>query len=50
MYEQITANKRKTFVLILGFVILLAAVGAAFNFLLKGGVVGLVIVAAIVIV
>lgn len=50
MYEQIAANKRKTFVLILGFVILLALVGAAFDALLRGGVVGLVIVAVIVIV
>lgn len=50
MYEQIAANKRKTFVLIFGFVILLGLVGAAFNFLLHGGAVGIVIVAVIVIV
>jgi heat shock protein HtpX len=50
LYEQIAANKRKTFVLILGFVILLVAVGAAFDFFLNGGAIGLVIVAAIVIV
>jgi heat shock protein HtpX len=50
LYEQITANKRKTFVLIFGFVVLLALVGAAFNFLLNGGTVGIVIVAVIVIV
>lgn len=50
MYEQIAANKRKTFVLIFGFVLLLALVGAAFNFLLKGGVVGIAIIAVIVIV
>ena len=50
MYEQIAANKRKTFVLIFGFVVLLGLVGAAFNFLLRGGAVGLVIVAVIVIV
>lgn len=50
MYEQIAANKRKTFVLILGFVVLLALVGVAFNFLLRGGIVGIVIVAVIVIV
>jgi len=50
LYEQIAANKRKTFVLIFGFVILLALVGAAFNYLLRGGVVGFVIVAVIVIV
>jgi heat shock protein HtpX len=50
LYEQIAANKRKTFLLIFGFVILLALVGLAFNFLLSGGVVGIVIVAVIVIV
>ena len=50
MYEQIAANKRKTFVLIFGFVLLLALVGAAFDYLLRGGAVGLVIVAVIVIV
>jgi heat shock protein HtpX len=50
LYEQIAANKRKTFVLIFGFVILLGLVGAAFNFLLHGGAVGIVIVAVIVIV
>jgi heat shock protein HtpX len=50
LYEQIAANKRKTFVLILGFVILLGLVGAAFNYLLNGGAVGIVIVAVIVIV
>jgi heat shock protein HtpX len=50
LYEQIAANKRKTFVLIFGFVVLLALVGVAFNFLLSGGTVGIVIVAVIVIV
>ncbi len=50
MYEQIAANKRKTFLLIFGFVLLLGLVGAAFDLLLRGGVVGLVIVALIVIV
>jgi heat shock protein HtpX len=50
LYEQIAANKRKTFVLILGFVILLGLVGVAFDYLLQGGAVGLVIVAVIVIV
>jgi len=49
VYEQIAANKRKTFLLILGFVVLLTAVGLAFNYFLQGGVVGIVIVAAIVI-
>jgi heat shock protein HtpX len=50
LYEQIAANKRKTFVLIFGFVLLLGLVGAAFDYLLRGGAVGLVIVAVIVIV
>ena len=50
MYEQIAANKRKTFLLILGFVVLLTLVGLAFNYLLQGGVIGIAIVAVIVIV
>lgn len=50
MYEQITANKRKTALLILGFVVLLFAVGAAFNLFLRGGWVGLIVVAVIVVV
>ena len=50
MYEQIAANKRKTALLIFCFVALLVLVGLAFNFLLKGGVIGLVFVAVIVII
>ncbi len=50
MYEQIAANKRKTAFLIFLFVALLFAIGFVINFLFKGGVVGLVIVAIIVIV
>lgn len=50
MYEQIAANKRKTAGLVALFVLLLFGVGFAFNFFLKGGVVGLAIVAIIVIV
>jgi heat shock protein HtpX len=50
VYEQISANKRKTVFLIFLFVLLLFAVGAAFNFFLRGGWVGLIIVAVIVIV
>ena len=49
MYEQIAANKRKTAFLVFVFVVLLFAVGAAFNFFLKGGWVGIAIVAIIVI-
>ncbi len=50
MYEQIAANKRKSALLILGFVVLLFAVGAACNFFLRGGWVGLVVVAIIVVI
>ncbi|MDQ1458741.1 MAG: heat shock protein HtpX, partial [Actinomycetota bacterium] len=48
MYEQISANKRKTVLLIFLFVLLLTAVGVAVDYFLKGGVVGFVIVAIIV--
>ena len=50
MYEQIAANKRKTFYLIFGFVLLLFVVGAAFNLLLNGGAIGIAVVAVTVIV
>jgi heat shock protein HtpX len=50
VYEQISANKRKTVLLVFLFVLLLSAVGFAFDFFLRGGVIGLVIVAVIVIV
>jgi heat shock protein HtpX len=50
VYQQIAANKRKTVFLIFLFVLLLFAVGAAFNFFLQGGWAGLIIVAVIVIV
>ena len=44
MYEHIAANKRRTFYLVTGFVLLVAAVGAAFNYVvLKGGWVGVII-------
>jgi heat shock protein HtpX len=49
VYEQISSNKRKTAFLIFLFVLLLFAVGAAFNFFLRGGWIGLIIVAVIVI-
>jgi heat shock protein HtpX len=49
VYQQISANKRKTVFLIFLFVLLLFAVGAAFNFFLRGGWVGLIVVAVIVI-
>ncbi|HXY93977.1 MAG TPA: zinc metalloprotease HtpX [Acidimicrobiia bacterium] len=44
MYEQIARNKRRTFVILFGFVFLVLLVALAFNFLFSGGVVGLVIV------
>jgi heat shock protein HtpX len=48
VYEQISANKRKTVLLIFLFVLLLSAVGLAVDYFLRGGVVGIVIVAVIV--
>jgi heat shock protein HtpX len=48
LYEQIAANKRKTAFLIFIFVLLLFLVGLAFNFLLSGGLAGLIVVAVIV--
>jgi len=48
VYEQIAANKRRTAVLVLGFVVLLVAVGAAINLLFAGGWIGLVVVVVIV--
>jgi heat shock protein HtpX len=48
VYEQIAANKRKTVLLIFLFVLLLSAVGVAVDYLLRGGVVGFVVVAIIV--
>jgi heat shock protein HtpX len=51
LYEQITANKRKTILLIAGFVLLLSLVGAAFVFILgNGSPIGLAVVGVIVIV
>ncbi len=50
MYEQIAANKRKTALLIFLFVALLFVVGFVIDYLFKGGVVGLVVVAIIVVV
>src|SRR4051812_15789007 len=44
MYEQIAQNKRRTAYLIIGFVVLVAAVGAAVNLVvLRGGAIGVVI-------
>jgi heat shock protein HtpX len=49
LHEQIAANKRKTFVLMLGFAVPLLVVGAVVVTLLSGGPVGLVIVLVLVI-
>jgi heat shock protein HtpX len=48
VYEQISANKRKTVLLIFLFVLLLSAVGLAVDYFLQGGWVGFAIVAVIV--
>jgi heat shock protein HtpX len=48
VYEQISANKRKTVFIIFLFVLLLSAVGVAVNYFLQGGVVGFVVVAVVV--
>jgi heat shock protein HtpX len=44
VYEQIARNKRRTFVILFGFVGLVAAVGVAFDILFGGGIAGLVII------
>jgi heat shock protein HtpX len=43
MYDQVTANKRRSWVLVAGFVVFVGLVGAAFAYLLGGGPVGIVI-------
>ena len=47
MYEQISKNKRKTFLILGSFVALVAVVAIAFNFLLGFGIVGVVIAVVI---
>ncbi len=47
MYEQIARNKRRTFVMLAAFVLLVGLVAAAFNLLLGGGVTGLVVAVVI---
>ena len=49
MYEQISSNKRRSALLILGFALLVALIVVAVNFLIGGGLVGFVIAAAIAI-
>lgn len=48
MYEQISSNKRKSFLLIFGFIVLLFAVGFVVNFLFKGGIIGVAVIAVFV--
>ena len=43
MYEQIAANKRRTFLMLLGFVVIITLVAAAIVLLFGGGIVGVVI-------
>jgi heat shock protein HtpX len=43
VYEQIAANKRRTWLIIAVFILLVAGVGIAVNFLFQQGVVGIVI-------
>ena len=43
LHAEVQSNKRRSVVLIAAFVVLVVAVGAAFNYLLNGGVIGLVI-------
>jgi heat shock protein HtpX len=47
LYKQIAKNKRRTFVILAFFVILIALVAIAFNFLIGYGTVGVVIAVAI---
>ncbi len=50
MYEQIGRNKRRTFVILLAFVALVAVVAIAFNYLLGFGLPGLVVAVGIAVV
>jgi heat shock protein HtpX len=47
MYEQIARNKRRTFIILFGFVGLISLVAVAFDILFGGGVAGLVIIVII---
>lgn len=47
MYEQIARNKRRTFVILFGFVGLLALVAVGFNVLFDGGIAGFVAIVVI---
>ncbi|HYZ99780.1 MAG TPA: M48 family metallopeptidase [Acidimicrobiales bacterium] len=41
MYDQVTSNKRRSWALVAGFVLFVAAVAVAFAYLLRGGPVGI---------
>jgi heat shock protein HtpX len=43
MYDQVTSNKRRSWLLIASFVLFVAAVAAAFAYLIGGGPVGIVV-------
>lgn len=43
MYDQVTSNKRRSWALVAGFVIFVAAVAVAFAYLLRGGPIGVVL-------
>jgi heat shock protein HtpX len=49
MYEQISRNKRRTFVVLFAFVLLIAALGYVFNYFLGFGAVGVVIAVVVAI-
>ena len=49
MYEQISSNKRRSALLIIGFALLVALIVVAINFLIGGGLVGFVLAATIAI-
>ena len=47
MYDQVTSNKRRSWLLVAGFVILVAAVATAFSYLIGGGPIGVAIAVVI---
>lgn len=49
MYEQIASNKRRTFVVLFCFIVLIALAGTAFNYVIGYGVAGVIVAIAIAI-
>jgi heat shock protein HtpX len=47
VYDQVTSNKRRSWLLVGGFVVLVAAVATAFAYLIGGGPIGVVVALAI---